>query len=221
VGIVRGKFLSRSNIELGDKIVMTEGNGGGTITTTAIYNGMPEIVLETISIKELIACKTLLRIKNKINSMTDVTNGGIRLDALEIQKIKKYSLIIDEEKFLSLINPKVRKMLDELNIDPYGISIDSILIFTKNEKEVLQLLESNGIRAAVIGEVTEFKDAPILLSNGKPLQPRFRESPYTPIKKVIGNYSPYSLEEIRDRLENGVKYVINKKMEILKNLKGG
>jgi len=221
IGIIKGKFLSRSNIEVGDKIVMTEGNGGGTITTTAIYNGMPDVALETISIKELLACKVLINLKDKINAMTDVTNGGIRLDALEISKIKKYSLVIDEEKFLSLINSKVRKMLEELEIDPYGISIDSILIFTKYEEEIVRVLESNGIIASVIGEVVEFKESPILLSNGKPLQPKFRESPYTPIKKVIGNYSPYTLDEIKRRLEIGINYVMNKKAKVLKNLKGG
>lgn len=220
VGLLKGRDFSRRRIKRGMRIVMTEGNGGGTIATTAIYNGIPEIVGETLKIKDLIACEIVRDyLYNYIYSMTDVTNGGIRGDATEISKITNLSLIIDEDKFISLINSKVRKMLEDLNIDPFGISIDSILIFTDNEDLVKRKLKEFGIESDIIGYVDEYKNYPILTYNGKELKPQFRESPYTPIKKYIGNYSPYTVEEISKRLDNAILEAKKKMDEVLKNLK--
>jgi hydrogenase expression/formation protein len=224
LGKIRKKTFKRKNIEVGDKIIMTEGNGGGTIATTAIYNGFPEVVKSTISIKELIACKLINdNLSEYVIAMTDVTNGGIRLDAVEISKIKNVSIIINEKKFLNMININVIKMLEYLNIDPYGISIDSIIIFTRNNNEdiILSELSRHGIRADVIGEVSENKGFPILLDDGRPLMPRFRESPYTPVKKVIGDYTPFTIEELEHRINNTINYLEKKKSNVLKNLKIG
>ena len=61
VGLAKRKLLARRNIKNGDRILMTEGGGGGTITTTAIYSGNHEVVKETMNIKFLEACNTLLK----------------------------------------------------------------------------------------------------------------------------------------------------------------
>lgn len=70
----------RKNVVVGDVIVMTEGAGGGTICTTALYNNMPEVVEETINVDFLRAAHTLLQseLSRHVHSMTDVTNGGLR-----------------------------------------------------------------------------------------------------------------------------------------------
>ncbi|GAH39504.1 unnamed protein product, partial [marine sediment metagenome] len=60
IGLVRNNLLARRNIQVGDRILMTEGAGGGTITTTAIYSGNHNVVNETINIKFLEACNVLL-----------------------------------------------------------------------------------------------------------------------------------------------------------------
>ncbi len=59
---------------------MTEGAGGGTIATAAIYSGFPEVVEQTINLNFLVACETLMKseVFYKIHAMTDVTNGGLR-----------------------------------------------------------------------------------------------------------------------------------------------
>ena len=59
VGVCR-RLLARRNIQVGDRILMTEGAGGGTITTTAIYSGNHDVVRETINIKFLEACEIIL-----------------------------------------------------------------------------------------------------------------------------------------------------------------
>jgi len=77
---VCNRLLARRNIQIGDKILMTEGAGGGTITTTAIYSGNHDVVKETMNIKFLKACETILNSDyvDKIRAMCDVTNGGLR-----------------------------------------------------------------------------------------------------------------------------------------------
>jgi hydrogenase expression/formation protein len=219
IGKLKSKFFARHNVREGMKIVMTQGNGGGTISATAIYYGFPEVIEETLSLDELVTCKIISNNPSIAESMTDVTNGGLRMDAIEISEANRLSFIIDSEKFLHLINPKVLKMLNELQIDPFGISIDSILIFTNNEDKVLELLNKNKIKADVIGYVTTYKGYPILTEDGKRLEPRFRESPYTPVKKVMGNYSPYTIDDIEKHLSNAVKFSKIRKENVLKNLK--
>jgi hydrogenase expression/formation protein len=60
IGITSKNILARRNIQLGDKILMTEGAGGGTITTTAVYSGNHEIIKETLNIKFLEAANIIL-----------------------------------------------------------------------------------------------------------------------------------------------------------------
>ncbi len=219
IGKLKSKFFARHNVKEGMKIIMTQGNGGGTVSATAIYYGFPEVVEETLRLDELLACKVISDNPNVAESMTDVTNGGLRMDAIEISESKNLSLVIDSEKFLHLINPRVLKMFDELQIDPFGVSIDSILIFTNEENKVLELLSKSKIKADVIGYVSSYKDYPILTVDGKKLEARFRESPYTPVKKVIGNYSPYTIDDINKALSNAVKFSKIRKQNVLKNLK--
>ncbi|QKQ99735.1 AIR synthase [Metallosphaera tengchongensis] len=221
VGKLRGQVLSRSRISKGNKIIMTEGNGGGTISAMGIFHGIDGIVEETLKIKDLEACMAVKDLEKYIVSMTDVTNGGIRADALEIAEVTNLSLVIDEEAFLSLINPKVRSALEELGLDPFGLSVDSILIFTNEPDKILEALKNHGIKADVIGEVQSGKSYPIVTKAGKEMRPSFRESPYTPVKSIIGNTSPFSLDQIREKVQEAFLQAQKKKEKVLKNLKTG
>ncbi|MEM3946918.1 MAG: AIR synthase-related protein [Metallosphaera sp.] len=219
IGRLKGEPFSRKRIAKGQSIVMTEGNGGGTISSMAIFHGIEGVVEETLKIKDLEACSIINSSRDLVVSMTDVTNGGIRGDALEISEITNLSLVINEERFLDLINPKIRKVLEELRIDPFGLSIDSILIFTYYPEEVVRILNSKGVRSSVIGEVDEYKGYPVVTENGKEMRPSFRESPYTPIKALIGNNTRFTLDEIKRKLEIAYLNSAKKKEKVLKNLK--
>ncbi len=226
VGKVGKKRFLRSNIREGNFMVMTEGNGGGTIATTAIYHGIPEVVNSTLSLKDLISCRVISEaIPEKVDSMTDVTNGGIRSISSEVntgrEENTKVTLEVNKSTFVSLINPAVRKMLESLSIDPLGLSIDSILIFTDYPDDVVNLLKSYQIKSKVIGKVERFNGHNIISEDGEPLTENFRESPYTPVKKAIGNWSSYSMEEIQDKVNRAVTNSLKKKDQVLKNLKTG
>ncbi len=225
VGKVGKKSFLRSNVKEGNSLVLTEGNGGGTIATTAIFYGFPEVVESTLSLKDLESCRVVSNyVPDKVDSMTDVTNGGIRSISSEInagRESSKVTLQVNKKLFSSMINPAVREMLDKLSIDPLGLSIDSILIFTDYPDDVIATLKSYGINASMIGEVKKFNGHNIISDEMEPLAENFRESPYTPVKKVIGNWSPYSLDEIKSRVDKAILESLKKKEETLKNLKRG
>ncbi len=219
------KYITpRKNVEEGDVILLTEGAGGGTIATTAIYYGMHEIVEETLNIDFIIACEAIFEagLVEKIHSMSDVTNGGIRGDAEEISRVSGRSLVFDYERCRSIVNPKVLKMLDKLEIDFMGVSIDSLMVVCPEDvaDEVKAVVRRVGIKVEEVGWVEKGEGA-FIIEDGKkkPLKPRFRESAYTPIKKVVGEETPEDFEEMRKRVDEAVTKAIEKKKYVIEKIK--
>jgi hydrogenase expression/formation protein len=92
--------------------------------------------------------------------------------------------------------------MEEVEVDVYGVSVDAILIFTNNPDVVIGELRKASIKADVVGRVEKYLGHPIYLEEGstiKELKPNFRESPYTPVKKVVGNTTTFTAE-VRSRL---------------------
>eukprot|EP00825_Cyclidium_porcatum_P015863 TRINITY_DN19109_c0_g1_i2.p2 TRINITY_DN19109_c0_g1~~TRINITY_DN19109_c0_g1_i2.p2 ORF type:complete len:279 (+),score=21.37 TRINITY_DN19109_c0_g1_i2:134-970(+) len=91
-------LTARKATSPGDVLLMTEGAGGGTIATAAIYSGFPEVVEQTINLNFLMACETLMKspVFTQIHAMTDVTNGGLRGDAFGMAETAKCRIVIDE-----------------------------------------------------------------------------------------------------------------------------
>ncbi|MEM2802486.1 MAG: AIR synthase-related protein, partial [Archaeoglobaceae archaeon] len=129
VGVAE-QITPRRNAKEGDTILLTEGAGGGTITTAAIYYGMHEVVEETLNLDFIKAVKAIFSsgLLKRIHSMSDVTNGGIRGDAEEIAKVSRKALVFDYEKLRNCVNPRVLGMLEELRIDFLGVSTDSLMV---------------------------------------------------------------------------------------------
>ena len=209
-------LTSRNKTRVGDLILMTEGAGGGTVSTTALYYGMHDVVEETINIHFLEACEALLKsgLYRKIHSMTDVTNGGIRGDAREISKTSDVKMIFEEEKMRALVNPKVLSMLEFLEIDYLGISIDALLIIAPSEhtRDILETVRAANVKIDIIGRVEEGSGAEILMNGEiRDFSPRFRESAYTPVKKVHGEENPRDFEDMRASIEMAAEEAISKK----------
>ncbi|HOG97813.1 MAG TPA: AIR synthase-related protein, partial [Methanothrix soehngenii] len=131
---VSDKLTARKSARPGDVIMMTEGAGGGTICSAALYYDRHEVVDETLNIKFLEASEALLKVNARIHAMTDVTNGGIRGDAKEISYTAGVRLIFEEERMRRLVNSRVLEMLNELKIDYLGVSIDALLIIAPPEE---------------------------------------------------------------------------------------
>jgi hydrogenase expression/formation protein len=221
---VTSSLTSRNKTQAGDLILMTEGAGGGTVSTTALYYGMHDVVEETINIRFLKACEALLQsdLYKKVHSMTDVTNGGIRGDAREISKTAGVKLIFEEEKIRALVNPKVLSMLESLKIDYLGVSLDALLVIVPPEyaDDVLDTVRAIGVEISVIGRVEEGSGAEILINGEcRDFAPRFRESAYTPVKKVHGEENPRNFEEMREAIDKAACEAIEKKQKVLERIR--
>ncbi len=223
VGVAQD-LTTRIQTSPGDVIMFSEGAGGGTVSTTALYYGMQEVVEKTLNVKFLEACEALLEhnLIGKIHAMTDVTNGGIRGDAFEIANTAGVKLLFHEEKMRGLVEPTVLKMLDTLKIDYLGVSLDALLVIAppKNAEEIMKAIRAKGVRIDIVGEVKEGEGA-WLVENGKEkdFTPKFRESAYTPVKKVVGDETPKTFEEMQHKVDLAAKHAIEKKERMVARIR--
>ena len=227
VGVASDQGLTaRINAREDDVILMTEGAGGGTITATALYNGCSDVVKQTLNLKFLHACDRLLRdgLVTKIHAMTDVTNGGIRGDAEEISKTAHVKLVLEEEKIRRLIDPTVLTMLDDLQIDYMGVSIDSLLIVAPAQLEAEIKSTLNGIiKVDQVGHVESGSGAEALRDGKRvTITPKFRESAYTPVKKVVGEHADdQEIQQMRARVDLAAARALSKKEQMITYLRTG
>ena len=215
---VADTVVTREGAREGDVILMSEGAGGGTITTAALYYGEPEVVQETMNIKFLDACNALLKedLVKKVHLMTDVTNGGIRGDANEIAKVSHVKLVFHEDRIRDLVNKKVLAMLKRREIDYLGISLDALLVICPAEvaEAVKAVVRSAGVRIEEIGSVVKGNGAEIVVDGeSRDFVPKFRESAYTPIKKVVGE-SGGDFERMKRKVDKAVEEAVRKKEKV-------
>jgi len=225
VGIARNQLLARHNIQIGDKILMTEGSGGGTITTTAIYSGYHSVVTETMNIKFLEACNILLKKEylKDIRAMCDVTNGGLRGDLYEINYEAKTGVTIYEQRVRELINPQVLELLKKVGVDYLGVSLDALLIYCSESisEQIINDLANINIKCAEIGYVDDSNQVNMIFEGEekKSILPQFRESAYTKIKQEIGEEPPEKKLEMEKKIEKAALEALRKRQEIINYIK--
>ncbi len=201
---------------------MTEGSGGGTITTTALYSNHPEIIPETMNIKFIQACDLIFahpELCEYIHAMTDVTNGGLRNDLYEINSEAHCGVKIDLNQVQTLVNSSVYNLLKEQNVDYLGVSLDSLLIYCHESvaDAIIELLQNGGIKIQKIGEVIVEQQVVFISDNIEALIiPKFRESAYTPIKKVIDQCDQESNEDRENKIRKAFDAALLKKAAILR-----
>lgn len=216
------RVILKGGARVGDLILMTEGSGGGTVCTTALYHGREEVVRETLNLSFIKACDALHPLLDKISAMTDVTNGGIRGDMNDISSLAGVKIVLDEDRMRGLVNPRVLSMLEEVGVDWMGISIDSLVIFCREEHSqfVIDAVEGNGVKIDVIGRVEEGIGCELVTDHGRiPLERKFRESAYTPLKKVVGESSQMDMRELKNRIDEAFLRAVKKKEEVLRMLR--
>jgi len=217
-------MTARKGTAPGDVVLMTEGAGGGTIATAAIYSGFPEVVEKTINLSFLRACEALLAdpVIREIHSMTDVTNGGLRGDVYEIAETANCRIIIEEEKVRSLVEPNVGEMLESLKIDYLGVSLDALLVVAPPSAVpgITGLMESIDVQIAEIGRVENGMPGAALMIDGqeRDFTPRFRESAYTPVKKVVDR-SKGDFDTMKAAVRRSADAAIEKKNRVIGQLR--
>ena len=221
---VTGQLTARRSTCPGDVVLMTEGAGGGTIATAAIYSGFPDIVEKTINLHFLLAADALLASPaiRAVHSLTDVTNGGLRGDAHEMARTAGCRIVIDPEKVRGLVQRDVGRMLEELEIDFLGVSIDALLLTLPagGVREVTEVIRSAGVRIEQVGRVESGPPEAVLEVRGEEqdFSPRFRESAYTPVKKVADR-RPEDPEAMRRAVETAARDAVAKKERVIRRLR--
>ena len=224
VGISKHPPTARKRAEPGDVILLTEGSGGGTISTTAIYHGMFDVVWETMDISFIKASEAIFQagLLPEVHAMTDVTNGGLRGDAHEITKTTGLGLTFYEDKIRAMVNPKVLDMLEKLDIDPLGVSVDSLMIIAPQDiaVQVKKAILNVGVRIDEIGFVDKSGVSKLITETGEQeLKPLFREAAYTKIKKIVGDIEPENFEIMKEKVQKAALDAIRKKDKIVKTIK--
>jgi hydrogenase expression/formation protein len=221
VGISQYPPTARKRAESGDVVLLTEGSGGGTITTTAIYHGMFDVVWETMDINFIKSSEAIFQtgLLPKVHAMTDVTNGGLRGDAHEITKTTGLGLTFYEDKIREMVNPKVLDMLEKLDIDPLGVSVDSLMIIAPEDiaTNVKKAISNVGVKISEIGFVDDTGVSKLIKEDGEEeLKPLFREAAYTKIKKIVGDIEPEDFDIMKDKVQKAALDAIKKKDKIVK-----
>ncbi len=215
LGVARTLWALR-NIKPGDHVVVTEGSGGGTVSTAALCYGRPDVVLETINAKFLEACRAARESKAVIHAALDWTNGGLRGDLYNAATRARVKIRVYEDKVYEALNPKVTGFLKEHDIDPLGVSMDSIVFFTPSPEDLIEALEEAGVKAVDAGVVEEGEPRAVLVkSTGEEveLKPLWREEPYTEIKKIVGTSKPP--EDLEERIMKAYVEVKEKAMKVV------
>lgn len=222
---VADHITARRQAAPGDLLLMTEGAGGGTIATTALYYGYHDVVDRTINLTFLRAAEKIISsaLLFEIHAMTDVTNGGLRGDVHEMAKTAGLRFVVEENAVQGLVDPMVYQMLMELEIDPLGVSLDALLIIAPPETitNVQSLLSGIGVKASVIGRVEAGEPVPVLMRDGKEeaFNPRFREAAYTPLKKLVEK-EQQDFDMMKHEVNRAAQAAIAKKERVMRRLSG-
>jgi hydrogenase expression/formation protein len=178
-----------------------------------------------MNIKFLEACELLLNSEylNDIRAMCDVTNGGLRGDLYEINYEANCGVTVYEKKIKKLVNPKVLNLLEKVQVDYLGVSLDALLIYCSESisKRIISDLKSINIECAEIGFVDDSMEVFMIYSDEmkKSIMPRFRESAYTKVKQVIGEETPESIGEMEKKIEMATDAALEKRKKIIEFIK--
>lgn len=226
VGVSNYPPTARKGATDGDVILLTEGSGGGTITTTALYNGFFDVIWDTLNVNFVQASHALFEadLIKDIHAMTDVTNGGLRGDAHEISNTTGVGLEFYEEEIRKMVAPNVLDMLEKLDIDPLGVSTDSLMLIVPPEivDDVKNAVSRAGVDISEIG-IVNTSGEPILIKedgNSEKLVPLFREAAYTKIKKLVGETTPEDFEIMKEKVQKASDNAIRKKEKVINHIRG-
>ncbi len=225
VGVSNYPPTARKGATPGDTILLTEGSGGGTITTTAIYNGYFDVVWDTMNVNFVQASHALFEadLVKDIHAMTDVTNGGLRGDAAEISDTTGVGLEFWENEINKTIAPNVLNMLQDLDIDPLGVSTDSLMLIVPPEivEDVKKAVSDADVLISEIGIVDDSGSPNLIKEDGSvdKLVPLFREAAYTKIKKLVGDTTPEDFEKMKMQVQQAADSAILKKEAVINHIR--
>lgn len=174
--ILKQKLVKTAGAKVGDSVVMTK--WAGLEGTAILANDREKELQSMLSVEELLKAKALskhisvvregvLAGELGVNSMHDVTEGGILGAVWEVAESSGTGIEIELEKIPVL--QETKKICDHYAIDPYRlISSGSMVITCSNAEELIDRLNGIGVPAAIIGKI--IPEGRYLIRNGKKLE---------------------------------------------------
>jgi len=172
--ITRDKLVTTSGARPGDSIILTKWAG---VEGTAIIAGEKESELvgqvgkEAVEkAKKLISSisvvkEGLIAAEFGASAMHDVTEGGVLGALWEMAHASNVGIVVYEDKVP--IKEETLSIAKYFGIDPLKlISSGCMLIACKDGEGLVEKLESNGIKATIIGKVTEDKKCLLVTPDG-------------------------------------------------------
>jgi hydrogenase maturation factor len=165
IGIGKKEQLTPAcNAKVGDKVIMTK---GPAVEAVGILAYQAEKDLEKELGKDLVerakkyflemtVIKDALTAGKYSHAMHDATEGGLLNGVYEIAEASKKGVTVYEDKIF--IPEEIEKVCSYFNIDPLISIGEGTLVITakeENTNRIIQELKNNGIKAYVIGEITE------------------------------------------------------------------
>ncbi|MFX1451613.1 MAG: hypothetical protein ACFFCM_12260, partial [Promethearchaeota archaeon] len=125
-----------------------------------------------------------------------------------------------EKKVQKLVNDKVFQMLNKVDVDYLGVSLDALLIFCPPDKaeRICSMIRDVGVEIEEIGSVNNENGKIILesITGEENLIPKFRESAYTKIKQVVGEeIDETTKKRFEEKIEDSVASAIKKRERII------
>lgn len=160
-----GKAVATSGAKYGDDIIVTKNLClEGTSIIANDYKHLLDDLLTEDEINEAREYINSISVVKEgklggnfgVNSMHDITEGGILGAIWEVAKASKVGFeILSESIPLTSVSSKI---CNKFNIDPLRfISSGSMLITTANGENLVKILMENGIKASIIGKITKEK----------------------------------------------------------------
>ena len=174
---VASKAVATSGAKLGDSLIVTKNLclEGSSILANE-YEGKAAEVLSSEEIAEAkayidnisVVREGVLAGKFGVNAMHDITEGGVLGALWEMAEASEKGFSVYE--YTMPITEISRKLCSNFKIDPLKfISSGSMLISAENGEALVKELSENGIKATIIGKVTE-KNGVMINEKGEELQ---------------------------------------------------
>lgn len=160
----KNKYLTSQGGSVGDKILVTK--GAAIATTGILAYAFPNFVQKKLSKKAVEKSKayvtyvttvrdSLVAAKAGANALHDATEGGVLSALYELANASKTGLRVDISRIP--VSEETRMICKIFKISPYtSLSEGSVIISCKPSKvsNLIYSLQSSGIKAAVVGELT-------------------------------------------------------------------
>lgn len=170
---LKNEMVSSSGARPGDSIVVTK--SVGLEGTGIIANDLESKLKDIINTKDIMLAKSfiehisvvkegVLAGKFGVSSMHDITEGGVLGAAWEVSEASEAGIII--KKDIIPVEAITEKICMAFNLNVLRlISSGCMLITCKDGEGLVKMLESNNIKATIIGTVTANKDEKLLISD--------------------------------------------------------